>query len=321
MLRKIFINQKTASHTQIAGVQFLITFRHKPSSYVCVLGSHATLMVNFILLTCIYLSRALHQETRYLLLANTLIADVLFLIFHLAKELCNAFGIEVSWIVCEFLIAVTSTAYCSAILSITLMVADTFAAVRWPLKYRELFPPARTHRILLGMWLFAAIYPLTLVIMIEDSSSHSRTLNMCLVLIYLGVMKTDTVGDHLYFTVCGIVCAMLISYCYIRLYMVTKTQGIWQSRFSRARVTLLVHGFLLFLYFAPGFVFNIEIILFHRKDINQDVQVWISIINMSVLMLLPRACAPYLYGLRYREIQETLMQLLKNRRPNQITIS
>ncbi|KAK7945691.1 hypothetical protein WMY93_001419 [Mugilogobius chulae] len=270
----------------------------------------ATLIANFILLACIYLSRALRKETRYLLVANTLIADALFLIFHLATELCNATGVVISWTVCELVTTVTATAYCAAICSITLMVADTFAAVRWPLKYRELLPPARTHFILLGTWLFAATYPFTLVILMINDSKQSEEVSMCLVLLYLGILKTSKAGDHLFFLVCAIFCAMLILYCYIRLYMVTKTQGIWQNRFSRARVTLLVHGILLLLYFAPGFVFYAEVILFHGKSISQEVQVWISTINMSVFMLLPRACAPYLYGLRYREIHEPLMQML-----------
>ncbi|KAJ0011661.1 hypothetical protein NQD34_012636 [Periophthalmus magnuspinnatus] len=268
----------------------------------------ATLIANFILLACIFMTHALCQETRYLLVANTLIADVLFLIFHLTTQFCNATGVVMSWIVCELVTTVIATAYCAAILSITLMVADTYAAVRWPLRYREFLPPARTHHILLGMWLFAAIYPLTLVILMVNGSKQDQEVNMCLVLIFLGFVKTNnTVGNHMYFLVAATACALLIFYCYIRLYMVTKTQGIWQRRFSRARVTLLVHAILLLLYFAPTFVFSVEVFLFHRKD---DVQVWISTINMSIFMLLPRACAPYLYGLRYREIHETLIQLL-----------
>ncbi|XP_020779414.2 probable G-protein coupled receptor 148 [Boleophthalmus pectinirostris] len=283
----------------------------------------ATLIVNFILLACIFRTHALCQETRYLLVANTLISDVLFLIFHLTTQLCNSTGVVISWTVCELVTTVTATAYSSAILSVTLMVVDTYAAVRWPLKYREFLPPARTHRILLGMWLFATTYPLTLVILMVSDRKQDEEVKMCLVLILLWFMETkNTVGNHLYLLITAIVCAILILYCYIRLYMVTKTQGIWQSRFSRARGTLLVHGILLMLYFTPSFVFSVELILFHRKDINHDVQVWISTVNMSVFMLLPRACAPYLYGLRYREIRETLIQLLFHPRCRpQITFS
>ncbi|KAM9350199.1 putative G-protein coupled receptor 148 [Symphorus nematophorus] len=283
----------------------------------------ATLLANPVLLTCIFLSRALRQETRYLLVANTLTADILFLLLNLATVICNTVKAQIPWLVCELITAVTVTAYCCAILTVTLMVVDTYAAVRWPLRYHDILPPARTHCILVGVWLLAAVYPFTLVIMMEvkRDTSYERV-SVCLVIISLGFFQVDVVGIHIYFFVAALICTVLIFYCYIRLYMVTRTQGIWQSRFSRARVTLLAHGVLLLLYFSPGFVFTLELFLFRREDISQDVRVWVSTVNMCIFMLLPRAFAPYLYGLRYRELFDTLMQLLqKHRRLSQITVS
>ena len=283
----------------------------------------ATLLANPVLLTCIFVSRALRQETRYLLVANTLTADVLFLLLNLVTVICNATQARIPWVVCELITAVTVTAYCCAILTVTLMVADTYAAVRWPLRYHDLLPPARTHCILVGVWLLAAMYPFTLVIIMEARRDTSyQRVAVCLVIISLGFFQIDLTMVHIYFFVAAAICTVLIFYCYIRLYMVTRNQGIWQSRFSRARVTLLAHGALLLLYFAPGFVFALELYFFQRKDISQDLRVWVSTVNMCVFMLLPRAFAPYLYGLRYRELFETLMQLLKkHRRLNQTTLS
>lgn len=284
----------------------------------------ATLITNPLLLVCIFLSRALRQETRYLLVANTLVADILFLILNLITMICNTMRAQLPWMVCELVTAVTVTTYCCAILTVTLMVADTYAAVRWPLHYHERLPPARTHRILLGVWVLAAMYPFTLVIMMEVQGRRGADeVTVCLVLISLGFFRfQDPMGISIYFFVAALICATLIFYCYIRLYMVTKTQGIWQSRFSRARVTLLAHGVLLLLYFLPGFVFAIELFLFQRTDITLDVRVWVSTVNMCILMLLPRAFAPYLYGLRYREISDTLMQLLhRQKRLSRVTDS
>ncbi|KAG8014125.1 hypothetical protein GBF38_016438 [Nibea albiflora] len=284
----------------------------------------ATLITNPLLLVCIFLSRALRQETRYLLVANTLVADILFLILNLITIICNTMRVQLPWLVCELVTAVSVTTYCCAILTVTLMVADTYAAVRWPLHYHERLPPARTHRILAGVWLLAAVYPFTLVIMMEvQGRIDVEEVTVCLVLISLGFFHfQNTLGISIYFFVAALICATLIFYCYIRLYMVTKTQGIWQSRFSRARVTLLAHGVVLLLYFLPGFVFTTELFLFHRTDISLDVRVWVSTVNMCILMLLPRAFAPYLYGLRYREISDTLMQLLhQQKRLSQVTAS
>lgn len=283
----------------------------------------ATLIVNSVLLTCIFLSRALREETRYLLVANTLTADMLFLILNLTTIISNTVRAPIPWLVCELVTAVTVTAYSCAILTITLMVVDTYAAVRWPLRYHDVLPPARTHCILLGVWVLAAVYPFSLVVVMEAQRRipHEKV-PLCLVLISLGFIQVQhMIAIHVYFLVAALICTLLIFYCYIRLYMVTRTQGIWQRRFSRARVTLLAHGVLLLLYFAPGFVFSLELSMF-QKDINQDVRVWISTVNMCVFMMLPRAFAPYLYGLRYREISDTLIQLLHRvKRLSQITVS
>uniref|UniRef100_A0A8C2WZR7 G-protein coupled receptors family 1 profile domain-containing protein n=1 Tax=Cyclopterus lumpus TaxID=8103 RepID=A0A8C2WZR7_CYCLU len=272
----------------------------------------ATLVANPVLLSCIFLSRSLRQETRYLLVANTLAADILFLVFNLAVVICNAVRAQIPWLVCELITAVTVTAYTCAIFTITLMVVDTYAAVRWPLRYHDFLPPARTNRILLGAWVLAAIYPFILVIIglvKADNSQENRA--VCLALISLGFFQVKNIGGiHIHFIVWALICAVLIFFCYIRLYMVTRTQGIWHSRFSRARVTLLAHGVLLLLYFAPGLIFILELFLLQTEEISQDLRVWISTVNMCVFMLLPRAVAPYLYGLRYREISVTLMMLL-----------
>ncbi|CAL8345402.1 unnamed protein product [Merluccius merluccius] len=283
-----------------------------PATFVTLL----TVSTNPVLLVCIFLSRSLRQETRYLLVANTLVADLLFLIVNLATVFCNALGVHIPPMLCQLETAIVVTTYCCAILTVTAMVADTYAAVRWPLHYRELLPPARTIRIVVGLWVVAALYPVSMWIMMEMlwKKSYEKA-PLCLVLISLGSIKnTNMVGVHIYFCTAAVICTTLIVYCYVRLYMVTKTQGIWRSRYSRARVTLLAHGVLLLLYFMPGLVFTVELFLFQQDHVCQDARVWINTVNMCILMLLPRACAPWLYGLRYREISDTLLQLL-HRRP------
>ncbi|XP_047223922.1 probable G-protein coupled receptor 148 [Girardinichthys multiradiatus] len=275
-----------------------------------------TFIANPVLLVCIFLSRALRRETRYLLMANTLAADMLFLILNLVTLIGNDVGAQMPWSVCELFTALLVTAYSCAILTVTLMVVDTFAAVRWPLHYHNLLSPVQTYSILAVAWILCAIYPFTLMIMMimKDEIPHEKV-PTCLVLISLGLFQVKSIGGiPMYFFVAALVCTFLILYCYIRLYMVTRKQGIWHNRFSRARVTVLVHGVMLLLYFGPGFVFILELYIFQKKSISQDVRVWINTINTNVFMLLPRAFAPYLYGLRYREIAESLTLLLHWRR-------
>ncbi|XP_072220106.1 probable G-protein coupled receptor 148 [Leuresthes tenuis] len=281
----------------------------------------ATMLASPVLLICIFVSRSLRQETRYLLVANTLTADMVFLVLNLAIIIGNAAGAEMPFIVCELSTAVLVTSYSCAILTVTLMVADTFTAVRWPLHYHDVMTPGRTHCIMAAVWVLAALYPFSLMILGKEKWGNPREkVSLCLAHISFNTGEIHTS----FFFVVALICAFLILYCYIRLYMVTRTQGIWHNRFSRARVTVLAHGVLLLLYFAPGFVFILELYMFQTSPDNfqrsRDVHVWVSTVNNYVLMLLPRAFAPYLYGLRYREIADTLTLLLhRHRRLGQIT--
>ncbi|XP_063076061.1 probable G-protein coupled receptor 148 [Engraulis encrasicolus] len=275
-----------------------------------------TLVLDPLLVGCIYCSPALRQETRYLLLANTLAADVAFVCINVGMVTCAVLRVPVLWVVCEVAITATVTAYCCAILSVTVMVVDTYVAVRWPLHYDGLLPPSRARIISAALWLLASMYPLSIVIILEMLEEEApQRLPLCLVLITVGALGKDmAVGIHMYFTISAILCFLLIIYCYVRLYAVTRRSGIWRQRYSRARVTLLAHGVLLCLYFLPGLVFTVELALFESRQMGAQASVWVNMTNMSILMLLPRAAAPYLYGLRYREIYATLAHLVLRKR-------
>lgn len=288
-----------------------------------VLLTTVTLVINPLLLFCIFCSPSLRQETRYLLLANTLLSDVLFLIFNLTNISCNALDMEMHYIFCEVLMVATVTTYCSSVLTVTLMVIDTFMAVRWPLRYNEILPLSRVKKIVGLVWAMAVTYPLALlVVMAVRKQGNPENLKVCLVLLTLGSLEKDIeVSLHIYFSVWVSFCTILILYCYIRLYMVTRNSGIWRSRYSRARLTLLAHAVMLLIYFTPGLVFTVELIQFENLTNHLQLAVWINTVNLAVLMVVPRACAPYLYGLRYREVYETVHLMLWKRWCKQSTNS
>ncbi|TSU88989.1 Transcription termination factor 4, mitochondrial [Bagarius yarrelli] len=288
-----------------------------------VLLTTITLVINPFLLFCIFSSPSLRQETRYLLLANTLLSDVLFLSFNLTNISCNALDMEIHYIFCEVLMVATVTTYCSSVLTVTLMVIDTFMAVRWPLRYNEILPLSRVKKIVAFVWVIAVTYPLSLlVVKAVRKQGNPENLKVCLVLLTLVSLEKDIeVSLHIYFSVWVIFCTVLVLYCYIRLYMVTRSSGIWRSRYSRARLTLLAHSLMLLIYFAPGLVFTVELAQFQALSKYLHLAVWINTVNLAVLMVVPRACAPYLYGLRYREVYETVQLMLRKRRLSQITDS
>lgn len=237
-----------------------------------VLLTLGTLVLDPLLVGCILWSPALRKETRYLLLANTLVADVAFAIVNMAMVTCAVLRVAMLRVACEVALSATATAYCCAVLSVTSMVVDTYVAVRWPLHYGSLLPPSRALKISAGLWLLASMYPLCLIILLELVENEApQRLPLCLVLITMGALGKETmVSVHMYFTIGATLCLLLIVYCYVRLYVVTRRSGIWRRRYSRARVTLLAHGMLLLLYFVPGLVFTVELALFERQQMQED---------------------------------------------------
>uniref|UniRef100_A0A672RQ59 G-protein coupled receptors family 1 profile domain-containing protein n=1 Tax=Sinocyclocheilus grahami TaxID=75366 RepID=A0A672RQ59_SINGR len=260
-----------------------------------VLLTSVTMLVNPILSLCILCFPLLRQENRYLLLANMLFADMLFLAINLAMVSCNSMGLYMPHWLCEFMKLSMVMTYSTSVLTITLMVVDTYVAVRWPLRYKEILPPSRARKIIMSLWVMAAVCPVSLLVMFEvvmGKDKQSRP--VCLVLIALHSLEQKMkVGIHFYFIIVVSLCTALIVYCYIHLYIITKTSGIWRSRYSRARMTLLAHTLLLMMYFIPALVFAVELALLKRTL--DDVGVWINLVNMCVLMLLPRCCTPCLY--------------------------
>ncbi|KAL0201407.1 hypothetical protein M9458_004594, partial [Cirrhinus mrigala] len=275
-----------------------------------VLLTSVTLLVNPVLFLCILCFPSLRQETRYLLLANVLFADMLFLAINLAMVSCNSVGLYMPHWLCEFMMVSMIMTYSTSVFTVTLMVVNTYVAVRWPLHYKEILPPSRARKIIMSLWLMAAVCPISLLVMFQvviGSAEKGRPVCLMLIALYSLEQKMK-VGVHLYFIIAISLCTILIVYCYIHLYIITKTSGIWRSRYSRARMTLLAHTLLLMMYFVPALVFAIELALLNKNPSNH-VGVWINLVNMCVLMLLPRCCTPYLYILRYREIYKTVQQV------------
>ncbi|XP_073485168.1 probable G-protein coupled receptor 148 [Aquarana catesbeiana] len=268
-----------------------------------------TLLVNPLILITILMKDKLRKETRYNLLANVMISDLIFLLFNSLISTCNAIRWYIHQILCFTMIVISFAAYTSCVLTFTVMVIDTYIAICFPLHYHSLLSVQRTRKILSAIWIFSAVFPITVFVLSESfTTAVQEGQNVCL-LLYYG--PKDNRNNRITI-VCSfaifflMICSVMITYFYIRLYTMTRHSGIWASRFSRARITLLTHSILLCLYIVPAFILTMEVIMFKNNVIGMDVRLWLSASNNGVIMLMPRALSPLLYGLRYREISTSL---------------
>ncbi|KAG8580593.1 hypothetical protein GDO81_007356 [Engystomops pustulosus] len=271
--------------------------------------SLVTLVVNPMILVSILKKDALRKEPRYILLANVMVSDLIFLLFNSIISTCNVIRWYLHRVICFTMILFTFAAYSSCVLTFTAMVVDTYVAICFPLHYYSLLSLQRIRKILLTIWIFSALFPLLVFLTAETFDGNPlQAQNVCLML-YFGPNEKKNI---LLTVVCVfailflMICSVMITYFYVKLYSMTRKSGIWVSRFSRARITLLTHSILLSLYIVPAFILAAELMMYKNSVISIDARMWIAACNNGLMMMMPRALSPLLYGLRYREISSTL---------------
>ncbi|XP_078420761.1 putative G-protein coupled receptor 148 [Cetorhinus maximus] len=271
----------------------------------------ASLLATPLVLWAIFSNSKLRQETRYLLLANTLVNDLFYSILNTFIAILNAADIGMPKVVCETLLFLLTVAYLNGILTITATVVDTYVAISWPLRYPSLLPRSRTIKIIACILILSTSSSSILLITIlwaqEKPFSLLQTCVVPLVLLScpLGttLLKSSFGITVLYF----LICLILISSFHVMLYCKTRASGIWVSN-SRASQTYLIHSVLLIVYFSPLVVLVIGGVLFGMHLIEFHSAVWI-IVSINNVPMLPKAVNPYIYGLRYREIANTIRSI------------
>uniref|UniRef100_UPI00398F24D8 probable G-protein coupled receptor 148 n=1 Tax=Pristiophorus japonicus TaxID=55135 RepID=UPI00398F24D8 len=282
---------------------------------LCLTG---TLSANPLLLVLILLKTRFRQETRYLLLANIMVSDLIFLLFNSFIAISNAAQQCMPKLLCDAALIGLTIAYASSVITITIMAIDTYVAVSLPLRYMSLVPPSRTIKLIMVIWILASMYSFSLLtVILARQPALSRQQKLCIMLLTLDSAHFGyqlTLGVHIFLVGSTLACLSLVLSCYIMLYYKTRSSGIWNSVHSRARMTLLIHGIVLFLYFVPGLFIGITILFDGMHLINNSTRLWLNTINSHVFTMLPRLLCPFLYGLRYRELAGTVKSLFIVRR-------
>nr|XP_060622989.1 probable G-protein coupled receptor 148 [Anolis sagrei ordinatus] len=282
---------------------------------ICLIA--AILVIPFILFV-IFSQDNIRQETRYLLLGNALLCDLLYLILYTMSEVFSVSYLELPEIACVALLFLLAMTYCGGLLTGVAMVLDTYLAILWPLHYLSILPSARTKKVILFLWISSGIFPGIVFLILGSTEKPSVCpVEDCSVPIILAMtlQGNNAVKCCYVLSVSALfLCLSLILCCYMILYCKTKESGIWKSIFSRARVTFLMHQIILFFHFSPVLATVVESLLYVNAIIGPRTGMWLSLVVCNVLIIIPKALSPYLYGLRYREISSSLKFLLRRKR-------
>ncbi|XP_019358631.1 PREDICTED: probable G-protein coupled receptor 148 [Gavialis gangeticus] len=270
------------------------------------------------ILFVIFSSFSIRQETRYLLLGNTLLCDLIYLLFYTLSVVLNMANIKPPKYACVLLLFLLAVTYCGGLLTAVAMVLDTYLAVLFPLRYISILPYSRAKKVILLLWISSVVFPgIIFLVLWYTQKPASCTMETCSVpiILVLTLHGNDAVKFCYVLSVTALfLCLSLILCCYIILYYKTRQSGIWKSIFSRASITFLMHHTILFFYFSPLLALVVESLLYINDVIGLQTGIWVSLTICNVLMVLPKALSPYLYGLRYREISSSLKLIFRMKR-------
>ncbi|XP_044287183.1 probable G-protein coupled receptor 148 [Varanus komodoensis] len=274
----------------------------------------AILVIPFILFV-IFSRDNIRQETRYLLLANALLCDLIYLILYAVSAVFSVSSFSLSKSACVILLFLLAMTYCGGLLTAVAMVLDIYLAILWPLHYISILPSSRAKKLILLLWVSSGICPgiIFLILKVTQKPSTCPVENCSVPIILVMTLQGDEAVKFCYVLSISalLLCLSLILCCYVILYFKTKQSGIWKSIFSRASVTFLMHHIILFFHFTPLLAAVVEALLYVNAIIGPQTGVWVSLIICNVLIILPKALSPYLCGLRYREISSSLKFFLR----------
>ncbi|XP_005397759.1 PREDICTED: probable G-protein coupled receptor 148 [Chinchilla lanigera] len=286
----------------------------------------ATLALSPLLLVTILRSQQLRHQPHYLLLANILLSDLAYIVFHTFISSSNLGGWELGRIICGILRDGVFAAYISTILSFTATVLHAYLAVTHPLHYLSFLSGRVARKTVALIWLVACLFPTFLLWFAKQQDAKLEVQGASCTL----PLSLDTSQSHGSLatithtcTLCVLfLCAAVITYCFWRIYVEARPSGICVQGYSRARGTLLIHMVLITLYVGAGVVFSLDVMLTKYHHISTSTHMWLLAANSEVFMMLPRAMLPYLYMLRYRQLLGVVRGHFSSRRQGDIyTIS
>ncbi|XP_053316405.1 uncharacterized protein LOC128484112 [Spea bombifrons] len=270
------------------------------------------------ILFAIFSNFSIRQETRFLLLANALICDLIFLLLYTATCICNVMSLKIPKLACTFLLFSLAVTYCGGVLTAAGMVVDTYLAILWPLHYFLLLPPSRTKKLIMLLWFSSCFFPavLFLVLYFTQHPGPCQPDVCSLPLILVMTLHADETIRlfHILFITSFLLSFVLILCFYIVLCFKTRGTGIFKGVSSRATVTFMMHHIILGFYLFPLLLLLAESLLYINNRISFRTGLLLTFIICNVLIVLPKGVSPYLYGFRYREIYKSLKLFCKFKR-------
>ncbi|XP_012695389.1 odorant receptor 131-2-like [Clupea harengus] len=241
--------------------------------------------------------RAFRTEPRYLLFAQTLLADsALFLMTDFVVITINVHQLLPIGFCIPFLIIMYTFNQVSPTV-ITAMCLERYVAICIPLRHVNIFSPNRTLIVIAIVWFLSFIKPFIdfLILLSAVSQGYFKRLNFCYYEIILLAKWHMMMRGNLYIMNYLAILVVLL-FCYASIFRVARrASGKDKKAAARGQKTLLLHLLQLFLC-------TLEIICpyVEARVMEVDVEMYLILryFNFLAFTVLSRAIIPLIYGFR-----------------------
>ncbi|XP_049624871.1 uncharacterized protein LOC126001637 [Suncus etruscus] len=236
----------------------------------------------------------LRQETRYLLLCHHLLCVSFYCGLGLIFQAMRALHANSPLLLCWLVFGVQLSLGEGILFTLTLMAADTYLVVCWPLKSLSVGNVVK-YRVLVGTWFFIILKNVCLFLIEGTSVTQEAILTsepLCPVILN-GVPAR---ASGLVFLIL-LLSVFLISYSLI--YHEGRRSGHFNQSNIKARKTILIHLMQMGLHIIPTLIF---------VGLGKMCGVFYFALNLSLFGVFASAqcCSPLVYGLWNRELQSRL---------------
>ncbi|XP_076002354.1 odorant receptor 131-2-like [Genypterus blacodes] len=263
-------------------VQFLI------ASFFC---------INLLQVTTFFKKELFRTTMRYILFANTLLSDSLFLIITNVLLVCSFFHVVLETTLCLFVYIVSSLCIYTTPITLTAMTLERYVAICMPLRHGELCTTRNSLHCILIIHSISSI-PLSVFLSIFFASASPSVYTQyltCAVEIFIlhsWQQHLRSAINQVYF----LIMFVIIVFCYVKIMRVARVaSGENPASTKKGLQTVALHAFQLMLCLISLWCPFIEAAL-----LQIDFMLFVNVryFNYIVFILAPRCLSPLIYGLR-----------------------
>ncbi|XP_036412670.1 odorant receptor 131-2-like [Colossoma macropomum] len=265
--------------------------------------------INVLMLFTFYRKQAFRTETRYILFANTLLTDMIFLILTDFVVILSYGSVLMPMAFCiPFCMLMETVSICTP-LTITAMCVERYVAICMPLRHSAISTTSRTLTAILIIWIISYIKPFMDLFILVATVSQEYFLEPAFC--YYEIMTPEqwhrTVRGIMYISN-FIIILLTEFFCYLMIMLAVRTATVDKKSAGKGLRTISLHMFQLILCTLEIIYPYIETVI-----IELDILLYLSIrtFNFITFSVIARAVSPLVYGIRDETFNAALLYYIK----------